>query len=597
MIKLSNVSISYTEPIIKDSEIFIPNGKITTIMGESGTGKTSLLYLIGLLGNIQGKVNYEFNGKRLKLTSDYQISKIRKNKIGYVFQENNVLDYLTIYQNFEFICSLTGQMCTEEKVVQILKDVHLNISLDAFTTCLSGGERQRLCIALALAKNPDLIILDEPTSNLDVENSEFIMSLLKQMAHVYNKMILIATHSKMVEEASDICYKILDKKISLIKGDVKEKSPKVDLKKMKSNFFKFYVYNIQRYFHFHFKTYMMICILCAIGINFITGSLEVGKILIHNQKVAFNHEFDNEILIVSRGEAETKYLSFLPEMTNEEVERIYNIEGIQTIYPYIELNTEHIMLDDINHEGIFLIQPYFKENGEGLDNQSVYIDRQLRKEKGTLTFFVDEKPVQLDIGGKLSALTVSRYSNSFGYMIKVPYEKFCDIISPKNQMLVCYVEDYEQLQEIIDEIHSINPNFIVHSDIKQVESYQDMLSQYGKMIFIITVIISVIVEIILFNIYRRLLTNRKNEFSILKSNGLSNMGLYMMLFLESLVLVLAIVLLSCLVFILLACIYPTLSFMNYIFYVLLGTIIVLNIAILSTVRKTLFKSPSYLLRN
>lgn len=600
MIKLENINIVYKQPVLTESEMIISNGKLTAIMGESGSGKTSLLYLIGLLGNITPSIKYNFNGKFIKLRSDHQISKIRNEKIGYVFQENNILEHLTIYQNFELICSLGGKVCDKKVVNKYLEIVHLNMDMDESPINLSGGERQRLCIALALSKEPDLLILDEPTSNLDGENAKNILNLLKELAVDYNKMVVIATHSKAVENECDVCYKIMNKKLYLKKGTVDYKnSEDISYNKKRKSKFPFYVTNIKNYFKFHLRTYLFICLICTFGVNLIAGSLEIGRILIQNQKALFNEEFNHEILIVSESDQVLpRYFPFLKEMSPDEVKQIKNIKGIETMYPYTELRVDEIILNDTIVKGMFVVQPYFTENNENFDNHKAYIDRHLYEENimQTMRISTNQNELNFEVGGELSALEENAYSSATGQLIKVPYEQFSSIVESRNQAIVCFVNHYEHLQEVIDEILKINPEFQVRSDLQQVKTYKNMLNQYQNLILGFSIIISIIVELLLLTIYRKLISNRKEEFCLLKSNGLSSLGLYFMLFLECLIIVAVIILCSVIIYGVLTVFFDQLNLVRYLQYILMGSLIILNIAIVSTSRKILLKSPALLIR-
>ena len=600
MIKLEDINIAYKQPVLIDSEMIISDGKLTAIMGESGTGKTSLLYLIGLLGNISPSIKYNFNGEYIKLRSDHQISKIRNEKIGYVFQENNILEHLTIYQNFELICSLGGKSCNKDVINRYLKIVHLNMNMNESPRNLSGGEKQRLCIALALSKEPDLLILDEPTSNLDDENVKNILNLLRELAVDYNKMVVIATHSKAVENECDVCYKIINKKLYLKKGTVDYRnSDDVSPNKKRKSKLSFYITNIKNYFKFHLRTYLFICLICTFGVNLIAGSLEIGRVLIHNQKVLFNEEFNHEILIVSESaEFMPRYFPFLKEMSHDEVKQIKNINGIETVYPYIELRVDEIILNDTIVKGMFVIQPYFTENNKNFDNHKAYIDRHLYEDDimQTMRISTDQYELNFEVGGELSALEENAYSSATGQLIKVPYEQFSSIVESQNQAIVCFVNNYEHLQEVIDDVLKINPEFQVRSDIQQVKAYKKMLNQYQNLILSFSIIISIIVELLLLTIYRKLISNRKEEFCLLKSNGLSSSGLYFMLFLESLIIVAVITLCSVIIYGVLIIFFDQLNLVRYLQYILMGSFIILNIAIVSTSRKILLKSPADLIR-
>ena len=220
MIVLNNIDIEFNRPLIKKSSMIILDGKITSIIGESGCGKSSLLYLVGLI-SANHNYTYSFDGQSLNLGDDKETSLLRKKKIGYIFQENSLIENLTIQENFKTITSLAGIRITNEEIYEYLKYVQLDISSKCYPRQLSSGERQRVAIACVLSKQPDLIIADEPTSTLDCMNSDLIMKTFKKIAYENNKKIIIATHNEKVFKQTDIIYEISNQTIMLQKGTIK----------------------------------------------------------------------------------------------------------------------------------------------------------------------------------------------------------------------------------------------------------------------------------------------------------------------------------------------------------------------------------------
>jgi len=146
MITLENINIKFDKQLIENGSIIIPNGKITSIIGESGAGKTSILYLIGLISSNMG-YRYNFDGKELNLNSDDEISEIRKKKIGYIFQDNNLVETLNIRDNIKLSATIAGLNIDDKEVNDYLKFVKLSNKEECYPRQLSGGERQRVAIA------------------------------------------------------------------------------------------------------------------------------------------------------------------------------------------------------------------------------------------------------------------------------------------------------------------------------------------------------------------------------------------------------------------------------------------------------------------
>ncbi|NYB52652.1 MAG: ABC transporter ATP-binding protein [Methanobacteriaceae archaeon] len=177
------------------------------VMGPSGSGKSTLLHLAGILDlPTQGEVI--FNGKNVKKLSAKKQAKLRRNKIGFVFQRFNLLSQLTALENV----MLPMLKPDPEKAREILGRVGLEGKYDRLPTQLSGGEEQRVAIARALANDPLLILADEPTGELDTANSHLIMELLTDL-NQEGRSIIIVTHDPLAAEYAQKTVKMRDGKI------------------------------------------------------------------------------------------------------------------------------------------------------------------------------------------------------------------------------------------------------------------------------------------------------------------------------------------------------------------------------------------------
>lgn len=205
ILKLSNVSYKYdstNKTILKGVTAEFDGGKLYAIMGKSGAGKTTLLSLIsGLDICTEGTIDYNGN-----LLSKIDRDKYRAESVGVIFQSYNLLTNATPIENI--VLSMNISKVKERNKKKIAYELLEKVGVDRETADrkilkLSGGEQQRIGIARALAHNPDIIIADEPTGNLDGETEKNIMGILKSLAHDENKCVIVVTHSKKVSTYAD----------------------------------------------------------------------------------------------------------------------------------------------------------------------------------------------------------------------------------------------------------------------------------------------------------------------------------------------------------------------------------------------------------
>lgn len=210
MIELSNVTYDYTSKAgkvhaLRGVSVKFEPGKMYAITGRSGSGKTTLLSLIaGLDSPLNGTITV--NGTDI---SGVDRDKYRRENIGMVFQAYYLLPQLTVAENIMLSSEITKQAKPD---VGMLLEV---VGLSAFhgkkhANQLSGGEQQRVAIARAIATEPPIILADEPTGNLDNENSKNIISLLKSMAHERQKCVIVVTHSEEIAAEADVRYVMSD---------------------------------------------------------------------------------------------------------------------------------------------------------------------------------------------------------------------------------------------------------------------------------------------------------------------------------------------------------------------------------------------------
>ena len=185
---------------LRDVSLTIDKGDFVCLTGPSGSGKTTLLSVLGLIEPVQkGKVVFE--GKSLSVLSEGEMNHLRRHRIGFVFQQFHLIPVLSAEENVSFFLSRQGVARKErqQRVDQALDAVGLADFKKHKPLELSGGQRQRVAIARAMAKNPDVIIADEPTANLDQATGHEIMKIFKELNESKGVTLLVASHDPMVQ--------------------------------------------------------------------------------------------------------------------------------------------------------------------------------------------------------------------------------------------------------------------------------------------------------------------------------------------------------------------------------------------------------------
>jgi len=192
--------------VLKDINLEIPPAKFVVICGPSGSGKTTLLNIIGGIDRpTKGKIIVA--EKDLTVQDEDFLSDFRCNNVGFVFQAYNLVSTLTVAENIAFPMewTQTPEKEVEKRVEELLETVGLEHRANHFPSQLSGGEQQRVAFARALANNPELILADEPTGNLDVTNAQKIIQVL-QFLKSQGKTIIVSTHDLQIRELADQAF-------------------------------------------------------------------------------------------------------------------------------------------------------------------------------------------------------------------------------------------------------------------------------------------------------------------------------------------------------------------------------------------------------
>jgi putative ABC transport system ATP-binding protein len=198
--------------ILNEINLVIPTGQFIAITGASGSGKTTLLSLIaGLDEPTQGKIIID-NQDITKLNED-ELAELRGQHFGFIFQNFNLIPTLTALENVVLSAELNGTNGAQKKSIDLLTVVGLSKRNDHYPVQLSGGEQQRLCLARAFVNQPDIILADEPTGNLDSQNSKRVLDLMTNLHHEKKATILLVTHEEDVAQKAERIIVMGDGKI------------------------------------------------------------------------------------------------------------------------------------------------------------------------------------------------------------------------------------------------------------------------------------------------------------------------------------------------------------------------------------------------
>ena len=199
---------------VSPADLEIRNGEAAVLMGRSGSGKTTLLNILsGLLAPTEGKVLIDDTD--LYSLDDKTLSRLRNERIGVVPQGRSAVDTLTVLENILLPAKLYKRSLPEEAALLWMDILNIAHLADAYPAQLSGGELRRMAIIRALTQDPDFLLADEPTGDLDDENTGLVLSVLSDYAHERNKAVFIVTHENDALQYADAVYRMDNGQITL----------------------------------------------------------------------------------------------------------------------------------------------------------------------------------------------------------------------------------------------------------------------------------------------------------------------------------------------------------------------------------------------
>jgi putative ABC transport system ATP-binding protein len=227
VIRLEKVSRFYGEgetrvKALDRVSLEIHQGEFTAVVGPSGSGKTTLLNLIGGLDKpSEGRI--WLAQKELSSMSGAELSDFRRDHLGFIFQSYNLIPVLTVSENVEYVLLLqgVGKLERRKRTEKILREVGLLGKENRFPHQLSGGQQQRVAVARAMLSEPDLILADEPTANLDSASGAALLDLMRRLNEKHGRTFLFSTHDRMVMERAKRLVTVKDGRV--VKDEIREK--------------------------------------------------------------------------------------------------------------------------------------------------------------------------------------------------------------------------------------------------------------------------------------------------------------------------------------------------------------------------------------
>lgn len=207
---------------LKDVTFSVSKGEFVAIVGESGSGKSTLLNAIGAL-DMPTSGTIRIDGKEIFSMKENKLTIFRRRNIGFIFQNFNLIPELTVEQNILFPLLLDYQKPNHNYLEELLTILNLKERRNHLPSQLSGGQQQRVAIGRALIMKPMLLLADEPTGNLDTQNSSEVIALLKEAVRKYQQTIIMITHSKSIAQVADRILQVSDGQLSDLGGIGNEK--------------------------------------------------------------------------------------------------------------------------------------------------------------------------------------------------------------------------------------------------------------------------------------------------------------------------------------------------------------------------------------
>lgn len=524
MLTLKNIEVKFDSPIIDKTDLMIPEGKITLIRGKSGSGKSSLLYRIGLASN-DTSYSYDFSNRHVDLKDDNVKSEIRCCDIAYVLQDNSLYEQYDVIGNMQLYALFHQKKLTKKECYEYLSMVNLKVPLHQSISTLSGGEKQRLAIACALCKDTPVILLDEPTSFLDEKNERIVFEILRSINKKTGKTIILCSHSRQAMEYADEILEIKDRKIQVLKN-VSEQSYMYQVGKQKHISLNFYLSYIA-YFVKKYKKFEIGLLALVTGVLLLINSMILYVGTMSQESISSYEKLSENQIYVYEDEEHTPF-SFDEKISDATIlpyyETIVYVNGMT--YPVIPLydvnHLENRLDDQWGNERVYISSGAYNQMLMGEDKPRT-VDLQLIVRKPSGQAVVTD--VSTPIGGVLENSVTSKYLKNECNFI------YCDatILEQAWQEIGTF-QQYQGYTLLFDTYDAYEAAVMKLSETKLVtipffegfEGITNLKRIVNAVKTLITIIGTTIGTILFLFVELKYFYQRKKELLLLKMNGMSS---------------------------------------------------------------------------
>ena len=425
MFEIHNLSIKYgKKTLLLPTSLKFKEGKLYTIYGKSGVGKSSLLNKIGLISEYDPKVTYIYDGSKIDTSNKKVVSSFIAQNIAFIFQSHNLIKDLTVYDNLKislnFFKLSTKEI--EDKIDNILSELGILELKDVYPEDLSGGEEQRVAIARGMITDKHIILADEPTNSLDSENREIVSSLLLKLANKYNKIVIVVSHDEYVINKGNIKLHFEDQKLIGMKEEAGCNSQE-----------EWHASKLKKQIRLKVQKKrkvpplpLFLLILISFTVSLAVGSINIQSLFSSKYQRLISSSLENGFLVIndSIGLGTSKVIDDFRSISNKEIHQISDSSNIYKLEPYIEFPSMGITFENaenylkisrdfspnlsINGKNINLsknysVQPLFNTNTT--QRQIKYFDRTTIRGIFVSESFIKEQKLEDIVAGSEMTLT------------------------------------------------------------------------------------------------------------------------------------------------------------------------------------------------